>query len=226
MTNAMFLNLKKVGAGFVALSVLSCGTSSKVDSQIAAVPAPFPVVSIQTIAGMQNLKITYMGVTKFYPASNFSAKIMNYPCNNLSLPPVTQQLNGQIISAVKVNTLPGLSTSGHVAVGVIFNYCALVSFSASFILKPNNLGNHVFKLLQVPKARTLTPVPTTPANATFPVDIIRGFAFTSTGKLMMNLANPTDSTGFYYFSLPTNSTQPMGPFQGCVNQVIGEAPIC
>lgn len=226
MISANVKNFKKVCAGLLTLGALSCGPAGNVDSQVASVPAPFPVVSIVTVAGMQNVKISYMGVTKFYPASNFSAKIMNYPCNNLSQPPVTQLLNGRGISAVKVNTLPGLSTSGHVAVGVFFNYCALSSYSASYMLKPDQFGNHVFKLMQVPKARTLSPVPTTPANATFPVDTITSLAFTAAGKLMMNLGNPSGSTGFYYFSLPSSSAQPMGPFQGCVNQMNGGAPIC
>ena len=173
------INLKQLGATVCALGALSCGSSNERDAHIASVPAPFPVVTVVSIAGMQNVKIVYKGVTRLYPASTFSAKIMNYPCNNLSAPPVTQLLNGQFISAVKVNTLAGLPTSGHVAVGINFSYCALSSFSASFMLKPDQFGNHIFKLMQVPKARTLSPVPTTPANATFPVDSIRSLAFTS-----------------------------------------------
>jgi hypothetical protein len=212
-----------VAAGSFAL--VGCGNQST-NAETQSVPAPFPVVSVLNIGGIDTLKIVYNSITKTYPASYFKSTILDYPCNNLSLPPVPTALTGQFITAAKVNTITGLPTSGHVAVGVKFSYCALSSFSAGFILKPSPTGNHIFKMLQVPKVHTLSPIPTSPIQATYAVDSITSFAFTSIGKLMMNLSNPSGSTGFYVFKLPPVPASPMGGFQTCVNQVNAGSPIC
>jgi hypothetical protein len=238
MINLQFISSAVVVASVCGL-VSACGSNSQVGNQgeegssTEAVPAPFPVVTTPTIGGVANVRVVYKGITRNYPVSFFKAYLLDSPCGSNSLPmqPNPGIRSGSFISATKVNTIAGTPTSGHVAVAINFEYCVASTYTGVFALQPSPTGNHVWKVVKLPRQRPvsnapLTLPPASPLNHTYSVDTVTSMAFTTLGKLKINLANPPGSTGFYIYTNTVTANNPVGTFQFCTSTLNAGGPIC
>ncbi|NJL90911.1 MAG: hypothetical protein HC916_14795 [Coleofasciculaceae cyanobacterium SM2_1_6] len=77
--------------------------------------------------------------------------------------------------------------TGNIAIGVIFQYCALTQESAIVLLQPQATGGYQTSLLQVPGFKAL---PT--ANATYPLGYIKNLRYTN-GELLVTHGSAADS---------------------------------
>lgn len=77
--------------------------------------------------------------------------------------------------------------TGNIAIGVIFQYCALVQESAIVLLQPQATGGYQTSLLQVPGFKAL---PT--ASATYPIGYIKSLRYNN-GELLVTHSSSTDA---------------------------------
>jgi hypothetical protein len=92
--------------------------------------------------------------------------------------------------------------TGNIAIGVIFQYCALTQESAVMVLQPQANGNYQSSVLQVPGQQTLPS-----NNSTYPLAYIKSVRYTN-GNLLVRHGNTAGTEAELAF-------RPSGEYLSC-----------
>jgi hypothetical protein len=203
----------------VPFALLSCGSSNS-EADISAVPAPFATATL--INNNKTVRIVYKGKTRDIHAQNLSVYLYDHPCANVRPGmPKNGTVKAQFFTSVKVNNIAGTPTSGHVAVGINLDYCALVGVGAAAVIKPKADGSApAIQFVQIAKIRGGNNVP--PATGTYAFNDVSSVAFAQSGKLLVNHVDAAGSSARIVVGNPAG-TAPIGKYERCEVIELGES---
>ncbi len=146
--------------------------SPKVSKQATTTQMPAPKIRVNPDGSLSpQLIIDRGGTTSTFNAQDFRAEVMgSLNCQKM------EQVDRQTLTVTnfmrdQVSVNP---QTGEIAIGVIFQYCALVQESAVVVLKSNSDGSYQSRMLQVPGKQALPG-----NNATYPLAYIKNLRYTN-----------------------------------------------
>jgi len=199
----------------------STGASSPSQANKQSVPSSSPsprVVTTPKISVVPNntlspqLVVEQGGKTHTFNAQDLRAEVMG-------------SMNCQKMERVDRQNLPGTNfmrdevsvdpKTGNIAIGVIFQYCALTQESAVMILQPQANGSYQTAVLQVPGQQTLPS-----KNSTYPLGYIKSVRYTN-GNLLIHHGNAAGTEAELAF-------RPSGEYLSCrlITEGEGGARFC
>ncbi len=124
------------------------------------------------------------GKTSTFNAQDVKAEMMGSVDCEKMVRVDRQSLSGNKFMRDRVSIDP---QTGNIAIGLIFQYCALTQESAIVLLQPQATGGYQSSLLQVPGSKAL---PT--AEATYPIGYIKNLRYNN-GELLVTHGSSTDA---------------------------------
>ncbi len=140
---------------------------------------PAPKIRVNPDAALSpQLVIERGGTTSTFNAQDFRSEVMgSINCQKM------EQVDRQTLTVTnfmrdQVSMNP---RTGEIAIGVVFQYCALTQESAVIVLKSNSDGSYQPRMLQVPGKQALPS-----NNATYPLGYIKSLRYTNNNLLVIH----------------------------------------
>jgi hypothetical protein len=140
---------------------------------------PAPKIRVIPDASLSpQLIIERGGTTSTFNAQDFRSEVMDsMDCQK------TEKVDRQTLTVTNFmrDQMSMNPRTGEIAIGVIFQYCALVQESAVVVLKSNSDGSYQPRMLQVPGKQALPS-----NNATYPLAYIKSLRYTNNNLLVIH----------------------------------------